>query len=142
MRAKRCDAENIKRRLKEAKKQQTLANRRKQEADDRVAELQEKYAALALGEQSESSESSEDSEPFFEKGAYVARKKRTPEELKSNKTIPGVILREKQDGLYLTQFIGKSGSGNYKPTNLRLCSEPEARKYKKKLKELEVHIKW
>ena len=33
MRAKRCDAENIKRRLKEAKKQQTLANRRKQEAE-------------------------------------------------------------------------------------------------------------
>ena len=142
MRAKRTHIEKIKRRLRDAKEQQALANQRKQEADNRVAELQERYAALALGEQSESLDSSEDSEPFFKIGAHVARKKRTPEELRANEIIPGVVLREKQEGLYLTRFIGKSGPGNYKPENLRLASESETRKHKRELRELEAYIKW
>ena len=127
------------RKLQKAIEEQTLVNQRKREIDNRVAELQKRYATLALEEESESSE---DSEIFFTKGAYVARINPTDEERRKNKTIPGVVLREKRKGLYLTLFIGKAGPGNYKPENLRYCSTRETEKYEDDLRELSKQIKW
>ena len=134
--------QDIEERLRVASQEQAIINQTKRDIDKKVEELQSQYAALVLGRVPERpKETKEEDEDFLIPGAYVARVTRTPEEKASGRTYPGVVIRKKEKGRYLTFFVGKTGPGNYNPSSLQPCTKNEARPYERELKELSKHIR-